>query len=448
MRRGAFISIAAAAILLLCQAHAGAQAVPGYSLVLTATPLGSGGMGDLIRPGTVIAYTISHTEPPPANVTYQFITPIGTTFLSAQALTGARTTVETSFPTPTSVGPVGQADVRVLVEPRAVQGTVSVKVRVNDIWQGMVTAQADFLATGIGGSNVIAGEVSLGDGVPGQLVASAFVDLNGNGLVDFGDVAENCQVYVYTDLTGKRVPDDLADPADPRLPLVALALTDQTGTALINLLPGRYAVHFAACAVPASPSGAPLTAVDQVARPPVTHISTQSGASSYDVQIVDVASTRSVDVIFAERPIGAVAAPTDLRFDGLTLIWVDNAQGETGYQVVIQSETFVLPPNSTRFVVSARFSVPCGYTDLQLKVAARIGDAAGYPASASLRSIGDCAAPEAVTAPDAGSGPGRGQPGDVPAWALLTTCTGLAGAGLMLVGNRRLSHNKRGDERS
>lgn len=82
MRRSALISFSATAILLLCQAHAAAQTVPGYSLVLTATPLGSGSVQDFIRSGAVITYTISHTEPPPADLTYQFITAVGTTFRS------------------------------------------------------------------------------------------------------------------------------------------------------------------------------------------------------------------------------------------------------------------------------------------------------------------------------------------------------------------------------
>jgi hypothetical protein len=373
----------------------------GFSLTLTGVPSGQ----DSLHAGTVITYVINHAQPAGAGATYQLVVPPGTTFMSARAVSGADVWTDVQ-----SVDPVSSEHlVTVFARPIAPAGSVEVKVRVNEIWQGTVTAQARFLFTDLGASNTADASVALGDGVPGQVVASAFVDLNGDAVLGPDDIAESCPLWVYTNLTGTRVPDALYGPDDPRLPLVASGHSDQTGVARINLLPGRYAVLLGGCDVPLPPSGLPETTFDVISAPPETQMLSVSGAASYAVQIVDVQSTKVSNVIRAERPIGPSASPTDLRWDGLALTWVDNADGEFGYQVSVQSEggaeTFTLPANSTRFVIPSRFSVPCGMIDLQVKVAAVSRDAAGYPAKAFIRILADCL-PQPVSAPNTGTGPG------------------------------------------
>jgi hypothetical protein len=373
----------------------------GFSLALSGVPSGP----DSLHPGAVITYVINHTEPAGAGATYQIIIPPGTTFVSARAVSGADVWTDVQSFTP----PAPQHLVTVFARPTAPTGSIEVKVRVNAIWQGTVTAEARFLFTALGASNAIDASVVLPDGVPGQVVASAFVDLNGDAVLGPDDIAESCPIWVYSDLTGTRVPDALSGTDDPRLPLVASAHSDETGVARINLLPGRYAVLLGGCDVPLPPSGLPETTFDVISTPPETPILSVSGAATYRVQLVDVQSTKLTNVIRAERPIGPTASPTDLRWDGLTVTWVDNAAGESSYQVSIQSSTdagtFTLPANSTRFVIPSRFMVPCGATSLQVTVTAAIGGVAGYPSRAFIGSVADCL-PQPVRAPNAGTGPG------------------------------------------
>ena len=406
-----------------------ALAAPGYSLTLAASPTGAS-PADRIGPGTTITYRIEHTEPAnPGYAVYQFITPTGTTFVSAQAVSGATVTVQTSPPTAKGTSASGQADVRVTAAPTAPTGGVVVKVRVNDIWQGSVTAQAYFVATGLGGSNVVSQDVDLGDGVPGQVVTSSFVDMNGNGVADPEDLPESCPVYAYADLTGQHVPDDLTGATDPRLPLVSYASTDEHGIARIDLLQGRYAVYFGACNSPSPPGGA-LTSVDVIDVPPATRITSQSGTNSYEVQVVRVASTQVTDVVHAEHPVGPTPAPSELRIDGLLLTWVDNAEGEASYRVEIQSQAggghngaFSLPPNSTRFAIPSELLAVCGFTDLGIAVSA-IDDngGVGFPARTELRSIADCPGPSQVLAPNTGTGP---QPPARPRFLVLAAVAAL-----------------------
>src|SRR5438270_5404968 len=151
--RPCLLFVFVAALLATSHADVGAQTPAGYSLALPAatdspTPIaGVGTAQNLVGPGTQITYTIKHTERATLQIVYQFITPLGTTFVSARAISGARI-IETE-PFVKGASPVGQGGVFVKVEPTAVSGSVAVTVRVNDIWQGTVSAQAYFLATGL-----------------------------------------------------------------------------------------------------------------------------------------------------------------------------------------------------------------------------------------------------------------------------------------------------------
>ena len=226
--------------------------------------------------------------------------------------------------------------------------------RVNTIWQGPpITAQSYFRGTGLPQSPVVSTPVTQ-SGPTGLLSVQHFIDLNGNLQSDVGDIGETCGIYVYSDLNGARVPDDISGPTDARLPLVTFGSTDSAGNAGFTLAPGRYSVYTASCDAPPPPSGAAVTSFDVKQQPPATHILTMSGTSFHDVQIVDITVALQTTALTGDRPIGDSAAPTDLHFDDdrRTLLWTDNATGRVSYHIGVafnrQLKSSTSPPTPRR----------------------------------------------------------------------------------------------------
>lgn len=444
-------TILAAAALLTALAYAApstAQETPGYALELSATlpdelPGGPCCPGEVER-GTLIRYTIEHTVPTPVpDVTYTFYTPPGTLFVSAEALDGAEISTAIAGGDDDR-DPVGRGEVLVSVEALAPVGAVEVRVRVNDTYQGSIEAIARFVGggpgdPGAGASNTVIHPFNHGDGVPGSLAASSFVDMNGNLVFDADDVGERCRVYVYEDLTGETVPAGLTGATDARLPLASVGDTDETGTARINLFAGAYTVMFGSCDTPLPPSGAPQTAFEIRGQPPVSRV-LDTAANYYEVQgPVTIESTEITTLIHSSQPVGAAAPPTDVRFDGPgTVRWVDRAEGETSYQVTAQSgaltRTFELPADSTSFTLPEEFRVQCGQlTQINVAVAAVSRGAAGYPVRAQMRVIADCALP--ITPPRTGHGAAADDATNAPVAAAIALAG--IGAALTITGSTR-----------
>ena len=364
-----FAIVACVIVMSAVVTHVHAQADnAGYSLTLTAAPAGSE-----VPRGATITYTIHHSLPrtDPVYVTYRMITPLGTTFVSARAVSGATVSAEAVPPAAAGTSPVGQQGVFVDASPTALDGSIIVTVRVEDTWQGPITAQAFFVGTGFGQGSTISQSVALGDGVPGQLVAHRFIDLNGNRVLDPEDFPMSCGVYVYT----------------PRSPRDAFRTTLPTPRTRVSpWSPSARQMTRARRVSTCYPAATPCTslavrrarrrpactsATNVIADPPLTSVLSASGASKYDVQLIDVATTQLTDLVYAEQPAGPLAPPTDLRRDGLTLTWTDNADGEVAYRVVVQSTaggaggTFDLPANSMSFLIPSSLLVACGHTSLQ-----------------------------------------------------------------------------------
>ncbi len=419
---------------------ANAQEATSYELALHANlPAAdprSPGDPFAVRAGTQILYRIDATVPSLApDVEYYFETPPGTLFVSAQAQEGAR--IKTELQPWASGNPKGQGDVRVVVEPRAAFGSVNVTVRVNDVYQGPIDAIARFRGkgpgnAGTGASNRVVFQFDHGDGVPGQLLADAFVDMNGNGIFESDDVRQSCPVYVYRDLAGMRVPDDVAEPTDARLPLASVGHTSFDEPARINLFPGRYSVLLGGCDTPLPPSGVPQTTFDPIDHPAVVRIPNQASTASYEVQTIDITSTRVAEIVRAQQPVGATATPVDVRFDADgALRWTDRADGETGYRVEISGSTratFELPAGSTRFMFPEGITRCGASNDIQIAVSAVSGGDAGYPARTRSVVAVDCVP---IEAPDTGSGPQpRGDQSTAVALMLLSIGAVFACAGV------------------
>jgi hypothetical protein len=365
-----------------------------------------------VRAGTEIVYRVDATVP--AGVTgieYYFETPPGTLFISAEVREGAR--ISTELQPWASGNPRGQGDVRVVAKPLAPFGSFTVTVRVNAVYQGPVSAVARFRGkpaggAGAGASNPVVFQFDHGDGVPGQLVVDAFVDMNGNGLVESDDVRQSCGVYVYQDLSRTVLPDDLPEPTDARLPLASVGETSFDQPALINLFPGRYSVSLGSCDTPLPPSGIPETTFEVRYQPPPTAVPNKAATAAYDVQTVDILGNQIARIVTASQPVGPTATPTDLRFDASGILrWTDRADGETAYRVEISgaaSGTFELPAGSTQFVIPADL-LPCGTNNVDVVISAMVDGAAGYPARAVSPVDGACVRP--ITAPQTGMGPQR-----------------------------------------
>ncbi len=415
MRARTLVAVAAMLTLLALPQPTHAQQTPGYSLTLSATldPVSPISPNE-VRAGTEITYRIEHTVPSPVpDVEYYFKTPPGTVFVEARVLEGADLVRTQSGPeTPLLAGPEGLADVVIYAEPTAPTGSIEVTVRVNNTYQGAINGIARFLGRGpgdigAGSSNALTFQFDHGDGVPGQLVASSFVDFNGNAVFDQDEVPQSCAIYVYSDLTGTRIPDSLSEPTDASLPLASVGATTADGPARINLFPGRYSVLYGACDTPLSPTGNPFNAYEPVDRPPVTRISNESGTVSYEIQTFDIVSTEITEVVRAAQPIDALAPPTDLRFNGAQILtWTDRADGEDGYQIDVSGTVITqlhAPPNSEGFTLPASFYI-CGFNDIMVSVTATLGGATGYPVTAQYIVVSDCAFPPPLFPPNTGAG--------------------------------------------
>jgi hypothetical protein len=427
--------VALAVLVVVAAQPTSAQETPGFSLQLYADlpAADPSAPGDpfAVRAGTEIHYRIEATVPSPApDVEYYFETPPGSVFVSADVGEGATIDIEEG----------ARGNAVVFAMPTEPFSRIEVTVRVNDTYQGPVSATARFRGRGPGdigpgSSNVVTFQFDHGDGVPGQLMADAFVDMNGNAVFENDDVRSRCPVYVYDDLTDFLVPDDVTSPTDARLPLASIGEVTFEEPARINLFAGRYSVFLGACDTPLPPSGAPQTTFELIDRPPVTRISDESGSASYEVQTIDMASTQITELVRAEQPVGASATPVDLRFEGARLLrWTDRAEGETGYRIEVTGTatgTFELPPDSTEFTLPEEF-IRCSFNELHVAVSAVSRGAAGYPARTDLTLITDCFVLP-VTPPGTGFGTSAARTG-VPARAFAVVIAGLllAGAGIAL----------------
>ena len=424
--------------LIPLRLSANVQEASGYKLALHANlPADTRPPADpfSVRAGTQILYRIDATVPSPVpDVEYYFETPPGTLYVSAEPREGAQ--IKTELLHSASGNPKGQGDVRVVIKPRASFSSVTVTVRVNDIYQGPINAIARFRGkgagdAGAGASNRGVFQFDHGDGVPGQLLANAFVDMNGNGIFELDDVRQSCPVYVYRDVVGTRLPDDISEATDARLPLASVGQTTFDEPARINLFAGRYSVFLGGCDTPLPPSRVPQTTFDLIDRPPVARIPNHAGTISYEVQTIEIVSTGVAEIVRAQQPVGATATPIDVRFDADGVLrWTDRADGETAYRVDVSgttSATFELPADSTQFTLPKELG-HCGTIELQFAVSAVSGGNAGYPAQTRLVAIADCAP---IVAPDTGSGPQHpsGPPNTV-ALVLLSIGAVLTAAGI------------------
>ncbi|HEY7802147.1 MAG TPA: hypothetical protein VIE40_05690 [Dehalococcoidia bacterium] len=99
-----------------------------------------------------------------------------------------------------------------------------------------------------------------------------------------------CRVYVYKDLEGTQVPDDVnADlDTDPKLPTLAKATPDADGIVTFNLPQGTYSVSQLGCFTSVGGYGERACCTNLVGDPGVKVISTKSGAFGLFVQDVVV----------------------------------------------------------------------------------------------------------------------------------------------------------------
>ena len=367
--------------------------------------------------GRVITYSIDARWEPAGQPEFDFATPLGTTLDDVSSMSGVGS-LEAVMPDESIVKESdpqfaakvrGQAPLlRFGFAAGATHASATLRVRVAPTWQGpAISAQAYFRGTGVAQSGVISTLVPI-PLVTGLVAVRRFVDLNGDLQFAADDVPEQCHVYVYTDLSGTRVPDDVASPTDRRLPLGTLGESDSTGTATFALAPGRYAVYTASCDVPPPAGGAPQTAFDVRQQPAATPVLSESGANRYDVQIVDVAADRQTDAITGEQPVGALAPPTGVMLTGRGVNWDDRATGESGYHLVGtwngQPGAFDLPANATSFVLPEALQARCGENVFSVSLAAFGAGGSGYSARADGTLIVDCfGLSTPATMPDTGA---------------------------------------------
>lgn len=436
-------------VLWLAPHHVSAQSgqQPGYSLELYADLPGidPNAPGDpfSVRRGSEIRYRIEATVPSSdIGRAYYFELPPGTDIMEEAGAGGEPLEVEGAT---LEVGE-GPSGTFVTAITTSTFSRLEVSARVNDTYQGPVVAIARFRGDGPGdigpgSSNEGVFQFDHGDGVPGQLVADTFVDMNANVVFEQDDVRQSCPVYVYEDLSGMTLPDDISSPLDARLPLSSISEVTFDEPARIPLFAGTYSVYFGGCDTPLPPSGSPVTSFELFDSPPVTRIATGSGAAMFELQTVTIKSTEISTATRAVQPVGPTATPISLTFDGWNLTWVDRADGEDSYHVEVSGSrqgVFDLPANSKSFTLLPELLASCGETyDAFFSVTARFRGAGGYPGTANLRVAVECAP---VLPPNTGSG--GGQPESSPSRILLFVAVGLCvfvGVALTLARRSRCS---------
>jgi len=138
----------------------------------------------------------------------------------------------------------------------------------------------------------------------GSLAVQMFVDVDGNGRFDPGDVGEDCTIYVYRDLgPDYRVPDDVASPDDRRLPLAAKGTTSGAtdGSIEFSLPEGQYAVFRWLC----STEGVTPTGWEIRRTPEASLVVNASGSAQWEVQRVSVRAGAQARVAVAAHPLTA-----------------------------------------------------------------------------------------------------------------------------------------------
>lgn len=424
MLRTALALAILATISMASQTPTRAAQDSGYSLELYADLLDvdPNGPGDpfSVRRGSEIRYRIEATVPASdVGRAYFFELPAGTHLIDIEDAEGL--TLETEE------GPSGTF---VTATTTSWFSRVEINARVNNTYQGPVIAVARFRGNGPGdagpgSSNEAVFQFDHGDGVPGQLVADSFVDMNANLALEPDDVRQSCPVYVYEDLAGTSLPDDISSPLDARLPLASIGQVTFDEAARITLFTGTYSVYFGGCDTPLPPSGLPVTTFELFDEPPISIVTSASGTATFEVQRAEIVSTEITAVTRAVQPIGANATPVALAFDGGALTWIDRADGEDQYRIDITGSiqrAFDLPANSTSLSLAEDLLPSCGAYDLSLAVAAVSRGAGGYPARLKVAGANDCAQ---VRPPNTGSGRAD-RKSSSPKWIIVLAGSALA----------------------